>query len=143
MGKKQDLSPPKKGEIKALIQHTNLKSRDIAARLHVSPQSVGRIWKKLDMGVSVKLNDWSKCGRKGATTTRADRILMDLSRNNRKLSSKQLLTRWKDAVPNMSARTVRRRLLEYGYRACRPARKRTLTPAMQKKRLAWARDHKD
>ena len=43
----------------------------------------------------------------------------------------------------IDASTVRRRLLEVGRKARRPVKKQLLTAAMKKKRLAWAKEHKN
>ena len=42
---------------------------------------------------------------------------------------------------NIHVKTVRRRLLEAGRRACKPIKKQLLTPVMCKKRLMWAKLH--
>ena len=54
-----------------------------------------------------------------------------------------LLKDWESHGVQVSARTVRRRLVESGLRARRPRKKPKLTPAMIKKRYEWARHHKN
>ncbi|CAG4951888.1 unnamed protein product [Parnassius apollo] len=48
-----------------------------------------------------------------------------------------------DASVNASERTVRRKLKELDFKACRPARKPKLTAAMKAKRLKWAKQWQD
>ena len=54
MGKKSDLSPRKKGQIRALMENTELSQREIARRLNVSQKSVSSIKRRLEfLGTAV------------------------------------------------------------------------------------------
>ena len=52
-----------------------------------------------------------------------------------------LAAEWKLVGVQACPATVRRRLAEKGFRACRPVKRPKLTPAMMIKRLAWAKAH--
>ena len=63
-------------------------------------------------------------GCKILSNERDDRTLLRLSRNDRHRSSQELVKLWKDSWNvNATPSTVRRRLLNYGYRGCIAAKK--------------------
>ena len=64
-------------------------------------------------------------------------------RRNRKATRRELRSNLLDRSIDISARTVRRTLFEGGLKARRPRRKGKITPDMAKKRLNWAKGHKD
>ena len=80
-----------------------------------------------------------KCGRKRISSKQDDRALIRLSKSNRKSTSRSLMTEMNLSGVRMSSRTVRRRLFNAGLRAYRPRKKPKLTPAMRRKRFAWAK----
>lgn len=85
-----------------------------------------------------------KSGRKPITTQRQDRILHRLALRNRQHSSKDLVSELSQRHGvTVSARTVRRRLLQYGLRGCKARRKPRLSQEQKHKRLVWARDHEN
>jgi len=61
------------------------------------------------------------------TTCRDDSFLVRECKKVRKKTSKQLWTVMSECGVNVSARTVRRRLLTAGMHACRPLKKQKLT----------------
>lgn len=67
-GKKKDLSPRKLGQIKVLLQETSMTQKEIAKKLHVSPQSVCVIKKKEENKVPLVSNRAGNCGRKKNNT---------------------------------------------------------------------------
>ncbi|GFS87457.1 hypothetical protein TNCV_207721 [Trichonephila clavipes] len=64
MGKKGDLSPCKKAEVKALVNAKLFSNRKISRRLKVSEASVRRIKKKIESGEELSPKRKKKCGRK-------------------------------------------------------------------------------
>ena len=100
-------------------------------------------------GVQGVLKRWmetgdSKCqprsGRKRKSVTRSDRTLIRISLRNKKLTSKELSKELKESSGvELSAPTVRRRLLENGLRGCKARKKPLLTEKQRKHRLEWAR----
>lgn len=143
MGKKGDLSPVKKAEVKALVNAKTFSNREIARRLKVSEASVRRIKKKIESGDELSPKRRKKCGRKPIFTPRSERSLKKICLENRFATTKQIKSRLQDANVNASEHTVRRKLKELGFKACRPARKPKLTAAIKTKRLKWAKQWRD
>ena len=114
MGKKKDLSPRKVGQIKVLLQETSMKQREIAKKLHVSPQSVCVIKKKEENKVHLGSNRAGNCGRKRKTTPRADRKIVKLALRNRRLSCRKIAALVGEEGINLHPRSVNNRLLEAG-----------------------------
>ena len=102
-------------------------------------------------GVQGVLKRWietgdAKCqprsGRKRKSTKRSDRTLVRICLGNRRLNSKELARELKESSGvELSAPTVRRRLLENGLRGCKARKKPLLTEKQRKRRLDWARSH--
>ena len=83
-----------------------------------------------------------RSGKKRKSVTRCDRTLIRISLRNKKLTSKELSTELKESSGvELSAPTVRRRLLENGLRGCKARKKPLLTEKQRKHRLEWARSH--
>ena len=83
-----------------------------------------------------------RSGRKRKSTKRSDRTLVRISLGNRRLNSKELARELKESSGfELSAPTVRRRLLENGLRGCKARKKPLLTEKQRKRRLDWARFH--
>jgi len=72
MGKRSDLSPRKKGQIRVLLEETSLTQNDIAKKIMVSPQVVNVIAKSLKSGLSLSPKRSGKCGRRRVSSI--DRI---------------------------------------------------------------------
>ncbi|GFU70901.1 hypothetical protein TNCV_2206181 [Trichonephila clavipes] len=64
MGKKGDLLPCKKTEVKALVNAKLFSNREISRKLKVSEASVRRIKKKIESGEEFSPKRKKKCGRK-------------------------------------------------------------------------------
>lgn len=141
MGKRSDISPRKKGQIRVLLEETSLTQREIAKKLHVSPQLVNTISKSLVRGLSISPKRKGACGRKRLSTARDDRKLVAICVKNRKATTRQLALDWAISGVNASRRTVSRRLFAFGLKSRRPRKKPLLTPSMIKKRLNWAKAH--
>lgn len=143
MGKKSDLSPRKKAEVKALVNTKIFSNREISRRLKVSEASVRRIKKKIESGDELSPKRKKRCGRKPIFTSRSERCLKKLCLENRFATTKLIKSQLQYANVNASERTVRRKLKELDFKACRPARKPKLTAAMKAKRLKWAKQWHD
>lgn len=143
MGKTGDLSPRKKAEVKALVDAKSFSNREISRRLKVSEASVRRIKKKIEAGDDLSPKRKQRCGRKPIFTPRSERCLKKICVENRLATTKIIKSQLQDANVNVSERTVRRKLTEIGFKACRPARKPKLTAAMKAKRLKWAKQWRD
>jgi transposase len=141
MGKRSDISPRKKGQIRVLLEETSLTQKEIAKKLKVSPQLVNIISKKLHNRQSISPKRKGSCGRKRLSTARDDRKLIGLCLKNRKATTRQLAIDWANSGVAASRRTVCRRLFTAGLKSRRPRKKSLLTPAMVKKRLNWAKAH--
>lgn len=142
MGKTKDVSPEKISEICALIKHSDLSQRKIALLAKVNVMTVNRIKSKLEKNLPLGSQRSGKCGRKRITTPRNERKIRDICLENRRKSAKELTKIINSAGITISARTTRRRLVEMGFKCCRPAKKPKLTPSMMSKRLAWAKQHR-
>lgn len=123
------------------LRETGLSYRDIAARTGHAATTVMRVW-----------NQWIEEGRTqrragtgphNVTTARDDRHLVRMAVTDRTASSTVLARRWSTATGvNMSASTVRRRLLRAGLVARMPLRRLPLTRNHQRLRLQWARERR-
>ncbi|GFV35634.1 uncharacterized protein TNCV_5016491 [Trichonephila clavipes] len=80
MGKKCDLSPCKKAEVKALVNAKLFSNREISRRLKVSEASVRRIKKKIESGEELSPKRKKKCGRKPIFTP-SDKFAFEVLQN--------------------------------------------------------------
>lgn len=138
-----DLSPRKKGQIRALLENTTLSQREIARKLLVSQSVVSKIKTKINFGDSTSPRRRGRCGRKRLTSVQTDRWLVRHSLRNRQMSSRRLAQTLLDRNIQVSPVTVRRRLFAAGLKAYRPVNKPRLTPRMKGQRLQWAQQFKD
>lgn len=142
MGKESDLSPKKVGQVVALLKLGKMSQYEISGVVGVSRSSVKNIKRRVDLGLPLCPQRKDACGRQRKTTPRADRKIRDICLQNRKLPVRLLTQHVQDAGIKISERTVRRRLLEQGLVARRPAKKPRLNETMIKKRLEWAKKYK-
>ena len=83
-----------------------------------------------------------RSGRKRKSVTRCDKTLIRISLRNRKLTSKELSRELKESSGiELSAPTVRRRLLENSLQGCKVRKKPLLTEKQRKHCLEWADSH--
>lgn len=127
MGRKGDLSPRKKAEVKALVNAETFTNREISRRLEVSEASVRRIKKKIESGEELSPKRKKRCGRKPIFTPRSERCLTKICLQKRFATTKEIKSELQDASVNVSERTVRRKLKELDFKACRPVRKPKLS----------------
>ncbi|CAG4932009.1 unnamed protein product [Parnassius apollo] len=141
MGKKGDLSPRIKTEVKALVNAKIFSNREISRILKVSEARVRRINNKIESGEEMSPKRKNICGRKPIFTPRTERCLKKICLENRFASTKLIKSQFQDSNVNFCERTVRRKDLDF--RTCRPARKPKLTVTMKAKRLKWAKQWRD
>lgn len=142
MGKCKDLSVEEKSSVMALIKNTEYSQRDIARKCGVSQSSVRRLLKKIQANEPVDTARKGHCGRKSIITARGQRLLRNLAVENRRSTHSDIKNKMQEAGYTVSVATVRRNLYQLGFKCRRPVKKPKLTPAMVKKRLAWANLHK-
>jgi transposase len=144
MGKKEEITPKKRSNIK-LLREEGYSQREIASRLNISQSAVWRtIARFRETG---NLKSFHRTGRPRCTSGRVDRIIKRLVQDNPRISSAQIsqnITSLSSAAKPCSPRTVRRRLFsEFNLKARRPARKPLLNLTQRKKRLEYCQQHKD
>ncbi|GFU45043.1 hypothetical protein TNCV_4235371 [Trichonephila clavipes] len=114
-------------------------NHEISLRLKVSEASARRIKKKIESGEELSPKRKKKCGRKPILTSRSERSLKKTCLENTFATTKMIKLQLKDINVNASGRTVRRKLKDFNFKTCRPARKPMLTPAMKANCLNWAK----
>ena len=112
----------------------------VAKKVGVSKCCVSNVAQNLKNGQSLK--NVPGQGRKRLTTPRDDRRLLQLckadrSKSSRQLSSEFVLSRGKV----LSARTIRRRLLDAGYKSYTAKRKPLRNASQKQSRFQFAKDH--
>lgn len=143
MGKKSDISRIKIDMVKGLLDADNISQREITKRVKVSKTTVANVKKKMDLLLPLKPQREGKCGRKHSITPRGKRILKKIVLEDRRLTNEQIKNKLQESGVNVSTRTVRRDLKEFGFESRRPVKKPKLTEKMMKKRLQWCRKYKD
>lgn len=114
--------------------------RIVASKVGVSQSCVKNVAKKIKEGRP--LTNVPGQGRKRASTERDDRQLLQLCKKDRTKSSRQLSSEW--VLSNgktMAACTVRRRLLQAGYKSYTAKRKPCRSAAQKRKRLEFANNY--
>ena len=139
MGKTSAFSPRKIGQIRVLLQHSDMRQKEIAQKFNLSPQSVSAIKKKLERVLSLQNGRIGKCGKKRKTTARLDRKIKNMALKNRRTTCKRTLSYLAEEGIIISRRTVNKRLLECGLKAYGPRKKPRLTPKTVNARLEWAK----
>jgi len=138
-----DITPRKRTKIVTLREHTAKTLQEIAAECNVSLSSVKRILNKKKTEGHVDVERKGKCGRKRKLDAKESRLIVRKSIANPRLTAVDLARDVKSGGTDVHVTTIRRRLLEAGLRAQRPVVRQLLTKRMKKKRLMWARKHKD
>jgi transposase len=138
-----DVTPRKRSKIVTLSDYCGKNQREIAKICGVSQGTVCNILKCFRETGTLSPRRRGRCGRKRVTNVRDDRFLLQQSYRDPKKTSLQLKVDLALHHVPVSTRTVRRRLLDAGRPARKPVKKQLLTSVMKKKRLAWAREHKN
>lgn len=132
-------------EKRALIiakHQIGISNRKIATELKIGSTTVDYIVKKY--ASSGNLSNKTRSGRPRVTTPADDRFIVSISKRNRRLTASQITAEFNVNSPNpVSVTTVKRRLLKAGLRGCVAVKKPFLRPVNKKKRLEWAKFHKD
>uniref|UniRef100_A0A3Q2G599 Transposase Tc1-like domain-containing protein n=1 Tax=Cyprinodon variegatus TaxID=28743 RepID=A0A3Q2G599_CYPVA len=121
------------------LRKEGLSNREIATRTGRGRRTVDRIVLKLTKGVSTLPK--SKSGRPSVVTKRGTRILKRYVLENRRRGSTELQALMQEAGVKVSKPTIRRKLVQLGYRAYIPKKKPFLTKRMKSARLDWAKKH--
>lgn len=116
--------------------------RAIAARMQRNSSTVMRVWKQwTDKHRTTRKTG---TGRQKVTSERDDRHLLRMAVNDRTASSRQLAAHWSTATGvQLSASSIRRRLLRRGLRARVPLYRIPLTANHRRLRRQWALEHRD
>lgn len=132
---KKQLTAFEKGEIVAM-NHTGMTYLAIAKAKNRHPSTISRFLKKFAAKKSLVRAKGG--GRPRETTSRTDRRILSLCRENWATSSSQVK---QHLDLDISTRTIRRRLKENGLRSYFTVPKPLLTERHMKSRLAWAVEH--
>jgi len=117
-------------------------SKEIAETTKIGLRTVQRIieiWK--DSGEPSSLRE--KCGRKKILTDRDRRSLKLLVKSNRRKTTVELRAMFDSESKSISKRTMRKELKGLGLNSFVALRKPLISEANGKKRLKFAREHKD
>ena len=132
-------SKDKKIEVTALLKDDQ-SQRTVAKKIGVSQCCVGNVAKKLK--VDAPLTNAPGQGRKQLSTECEDRRLLQICKADRTKCSRQLSSEFTlSNRTQLSARTIRRRLLDAGYRSYTAKRKPIRNASQRKLRLQFANDY--
>ena len=109
----------------------------------MSQSSVARIIRQFKETGSLSPKRKGKYGRKEEVTAKDDAYLLRKSKLDHRKTSSNLQKDLSAARVKISACLVRKRLVFAGRKATRPQKKQLLTIYMKKKRLAWAKKHRE
>lgn len=113
---------------------------EIARRSKTSRCFVRNTAKKIRRGES--LGNRSGQGRKRSTNTAQDKFIVNLSKRNRTMSSREITSEVNASwSTNLTSRTIRGRLLEKGLKSYTQKRRPYRNTKQAKKRLAWCKTH--
>ncbi|XP_049855342.1 uncharacterized protein LOC126335911 [Schistocerca gregaria] len=139
MGKRGDISPREKAEVKALTNTKMYSNQEISRRLEMSEASIRCIKKKIGLVEELSPRRKNKCGRKPIFTPRSERFLKRICIENRFATIKEIKSQLEEANVNASECTFHRKLKDTDFKACQPERKPKLTATMKAKHLKWAK----
>ena len=125
MGNRKDLSPRNKGQINALLKHSNLKQKEAAKKLNILTQTIRAIRKKLKMRRNIHSS------RTGKITLRLDRKIKATALKDRKASGKRLYIKLAIQEILVDRKTINYRLLEQELKAYRPRKECRWTQKMK------------
>ena len=139
MPRQMDILIAKRSQILTLHQYTNKSQQEIARIAGVCQPTISRVIQQWKKSGTLAPNRRGRCGRKSKTTPQTVQMLLAESEKDPRKTSHDLRRDLERAGVSVSARTVRRRLVEAGRIARRPIKKQLLTDVMKAKRLAWAK----
>ena len=141
MPPKKQLSEIKRAQIVALSGE-GYSQVEIAKKMECSRKGVQTTIKRYKETKSFKNRKGQ--GRKKSTTTREDRSLKRVSLADKRKTSSELAAELREGTnKNISARRVRRRLLEVGLKGYKVRKKPYLSQANKKKRQEFAKNHEN
>ncbi|XP_018371229.1 PREDICTED: transposable element Tc1 transposase [Trachymyrmex cornetzi] len=140
MSKTRELSEGKRAQI-IVLHSVGLSQVQIAKKIKCSRCAVQTTIKRYNDTKQFKSR--SGRGRKRKTTAREDRYLKQNALKDRRQTAKELTAALRsDHEISISAKTVSRRLNEFGIKARKARQKPWLSETNRKKRLAWAKKYK-
>ncbi len=123
------------------LHEENLSNRAIAARVGCDRRTFDRLLARHSM--EEPLTPRIKSGVPRKTTQRDDSTMSRMVLRDRRITAGAIQAEMQHRGVNVSAHTVRRRLLIAGFLTRRPIRKPFLSKKMKKSRLEWARSHQN
>lgn len=139
MPKTRELSEGKRAQI-IVLHSVGLSQVQIAKKIKCSRCAVQTTIKRYNDTKQFKSR--SGRGRKRKTTAREDRYLKQNALKDRRQTAKELTAALRsDHEISISAKTVSRRLNEFGIKARKARQKSWLSETNRKKRLAWAKKY--
>ena len=136
------LSQAIRNQIVSLKTHTSMSNREIANRLKISPNSVGRIRKVYVQTGSLNAQYSGHCGRPSTLSERDKRNIVIAAKRDPMATSRKVQRSVGSSVSNISTRRVRQIILQAGQIAYRPVKKPALTLKQKRARLNWAKQHR-
>ncbi|KAJ8728624.1 hypothetical protein PYW07_006320 [Mythimna separata] len=140
MGKTKEYSPEIRGIIIDLHK-AGKSNREISRLQKISRQTVDYIVK--NFVAEGTICNKPRSGRPRATTSSEDLSIVVISKRNTRLTAPEIAAQFNaDRDKPVSVSTVKRRLCDAGFKGCIAVSKPLLKPN-KKKRLNWAREHKN
>lgn len=141
MGKIREISEVERGQIIALLSE-GLSQLEISKKMKISRCAVQTTIRRYQNTSSLK--SLHRSGRPRKSGCREDRILIREALKDRKKTSSELASSFSECVgAEISARTVRRRLVAAGLKGCKARKKPLLSVKNKSKRLFWAKSVND
>lgn len=131
---RQHLSTFDKGRIIGMAETHS--AQDIARKLNRDKRTVQRLLNKYRRTGSTDRKEGS--GRKRATTPREDHLIKWSAVRNRRMFATEIKT---DLGLEVSTRTIRNRLHEFGLKSYWSAKKPFINAINRQKRVAWVKEH--
>ena len=141
MARKTQLTIEQRAQIE-ILNKEGFSQRQIAKKLNVSRHGVQHALKrKTETGSN---NDRERSGRRRVTSKAEDKHIVVTSKRNRRLTARELRVDVNSVRKQpVSLTTVKRRLRAAGLFGRVAAKKPLLRPVNKKKRLLWAKKHKN
>jgi transposase len=133
---------PRKRACIVALREEGLSIREIAAKGFGQKSGIANVLKRYTE--TGRTTPKKRSGRPRISTDRADRKLCRLATQGRFKGSTELASDWYLTTGTTAcSSTVRKRLFNSGLKSYRPAKKPMLTPFQRRRRLAYAKEHKN
>ena len=120
------------------LYRNGLSGRKIGIVLLIQPRTVQNFLKRFQQRGTIE--NLEKSGRPRKTVNRNDRALFRIVKDNRRGSLVDVTTAYNNkGINNLSSRTVRRRLFEFGYKRRVISKVITIGPVNRQRRLTYSR----